>query len=124
MDSGTTDVLNVVDFQDFKKLDIRVAKVIKVEDHPNADKLYLVTAEIDQSGDGIKIEKTFVAGIKNSYSKEELLGKLLVVINNLKPAQIRGVTSSAMLLAASTKDKKNIVVLTPDKPIDIGSKVS
>lgn len=109
----------VVKFEEFKKLDIRIAKVIKVEDHPNADKLYLVTADI-----GNNEQKTFVAGIKGHYSKEELIGKFLAVINNLEPAAIRGVTSDAMLLAASDKDKKHLVVLTPDRPIETGSRIS
>ncbi len=113
-----------VSFADFKKLDLRVAKIIKVDDHPNADKLYLVTAQIGEDSDPAKIEKTFVAGIKNSYAKEELVGKLVVIINNMEPAVIRGVSSNAMLLAASNKDKKNMVVLTVDKPIETGSKVS
>lgn len=108
-----------VSFEEFKKLDIRIAKVLKVEDHPNADKLYLVTAEIGNSQ-----TRTLVAGIKSFYSKEELVGKSVVVITNLQAATIRGVASNAMILAASDKDKKHLVVLTPDKPIDTGSKVS
>jgi len=109
----------VVSFEEFKKLDIRVVKVIKAEDHPNADKLYLVTVEIGQNE-----TKTLVAGIKGHYSKEELTGKLLILVNNLEPATIRGVRSEGMILAASDKDKKRIVVLTPDKPIESGSLVS
>lgn len=114
----------VVSFEEFKKLDIRVVKVVEVKDHPNADKLYLVTAEIGQDAKGDISRKTFVAGIKGHYSKEELIGKLVVLVNNLQPATIRGVASEGMLLAASDKDKKRIVVLTADKPIDVGSRVS
>ena len=117
-------VVTTVSFEEFKKLDIRIAKVTKVEDHPNADKLYLIKADVGEGPDGATLEKTFVAGIKNFYSKEELIGKLLVIINNLEPVTIRGITSNAMLLAASDKNKKHIVILTSDKPIDAGSKVS
>lgn len=114
----------VVSFEEFKKLDIRIAKVIKVEDHPGADKLYLITVDLGQDAEGKKIEKTLVGGIRLHYAKEELIGKLLVVVNNLEPAVIRGVTSEGMLLAASGEDKKKLVVLTADKPIETGSKVS
>ena len=107
-----------VSFEDFKKLDLRIARILKVEDHPNADKLYLVT--LDLRGQ----EKTLVAGIRQHYQKEDLVGKLVVVVNNLEPAVIRGVESSGMILAASDNDKKHIIVLTPDKPIETGSKVS
>ena len=114
----------VVSFEEFKKLDLRTARIKKAEDIPGADKLYLITADIGLDEQGNGTEKTFVAGIKNHYSKEELIGKDLVVITNLEPAVIRGVTSGCMLLAASDKDKKRIVILTTDKPMDPGSKVS
>ena len=113
-----------VSFEDFKKLDIRIGKVLKVEDHPNADKLYLVTLDLGCDAEGKRIEKTLVAGIRAHYTKEELAGKSLAVITNLEPATIRGVVSEGMILAASDKDKKHVLVLTPDKPIDAGSRVS
>ncbi len=113
-----------VTFEEFKKLDIRIARIKKIEDHPNADKLYLVTAEIGLNQQGESTEKTFIAGIKNFYSKEQLEGKLAVVLTNLAPAVIRGVTSDAMLLAASYNDKEQLVILAPDRPIPVGSKVS
>jgi methionyl-tRNA synthetase len=114
----------MIGFEEFKKMDIRIASITNVQDHPDADKLYLITAEIGKGTDGAKTEKTFVAGIKKYYTKEELIGKQIVVLTNLEPAVIRGVTSDCMLLAASDKDKKNLAVITTDKTIDIGSKVS
>ena len=108
----------VVSFEDFKKLELKIAEVLKVEDHPNADRLYLVT--VDAGGQ----EKMLVAGIRAHYTKEELVGKYVVVLNNLEPAIIRGIESNGMLLAASDKDKKHLVVLSPDKPIEPGSNVS
>ena len=113
-----------VSFEDFKKLDIRVARVIKAEDHPNADKLYLVTVDLGPDAEGKTVVKTLVAGIRAHYSKEELIGKFLVVAANLEPAVIRGIASEGMLLAASDKDKQHLVVLTVDKPVAPGSKVS
>ncbi|MBM3254073.1 MAG: methionine--tRNA ligase subunit beta [Candidatus Omnitrophica bacterium] len=106
----------MVTFDEFKKLDIRVAKVLEVEDHPNADKLYVL--RIDTGTD----TRTIVAGIRNFYKKEELLGRNIVVITNLEPATIRGVQSNGMLLAAS--DKNGICILTPDKNPLPGSKIS
>lgn len=114
----------VVSFEDFKKLDIRIAKVLKAQDHPNADKLYLVTLDLGFDSEGKPVEKTLVAGIRQHYQKEDLIGKLVVVVNNLTPAIIRGVESSGMILAASDKDKKHIIILTPDKSIETGSEVS
>jgi len=105
-----------VDFKDWQNLDLRVAEVLEVEDHPDADKLYVLKIKID------KENRKIVAGIKNSYSKEELIGKRIIVFANLKPAVLRGVKSKGMLLAASEGDK--VVVLTPDKEIKSGAKIS
>lgn len=100
--------------EDFKKLEIKVAKILEVKDHPNADRLYVVT--VDLGG----VQKQLVAGIKGSYpSKEELIGKQVAVVNNLEPAVLRGVESQGMILAAS--DENGIVVLTTDKPVKLGS---
>jgi len=66
-------------------------------------------------------EKTLVAGIKQNYCPDELIGKSIVVVSNLEPAEIRGVVSEGMLLAA--QDENGISVLSPDREIKIGSKV-
>ena len=101
---------------DFKKLELRVAKIIEVNDHPNADKLYLIKVSL---GDR---EKQLVAGIKPSYSKEELLGKQVIIIDNLEPAVIRGESSQGMILAV--RFSQGITVLRPDKEVELGSLVS
>lgn len=106
----------MVKFDDFKKLSIKIAKVLKVEDHPDADKLYVLTVD---TGDA---EKVIVAGIKQHYKADELIGRSIVVIDNLEPAVIRGVTSNGMLLAA--KDDKTLAILLPDREIKTGSQVS
>ena len=103
-------------YEDFEKLDLRVATVKKVEDHPNADKLYVL--EIDLGNE----TRTIVAGIKKYYTKEELIGKQIIVLANLEAAKFRGIESNGMLLAASD-EKGNVIVLTPDKQIDNGSKI-
>ena len=105
-----------VNFEDWQNLDFRVAEILEVNDHPNADKLYIIIVKID------KEKRTIVAGIKDSYSKEDLIGKKIIVFTNIKPTTIRGIKSNGMLLATSNKDE--IVLLIPDKEIDSGSKIS
>jgi len=106
----------MITFDDFKKLEIKIAQVKDVKDHPNADKLMMLT--IDLGG----VTKDIIAGIKGSYKKAELVGKKIAVVNNLEPVKIRGVESSAMLLAA--KDDGNLSILVADKDITVGSPVS
>ncbi|MDR0638692.1 MAG: methionine--tRNA ligase [Spirochaetaceae bacterium] len=80
-------------------LDLRVAKIVKIERHPKADKLYIETLEI--AGE----ERVIVSGLVPFYKEEELLGKHIVVAYNLKAAKLRGVESRGMLLAASVKSE-------------------
>ena len=79
-----------------KLIDLRVARIVKVERHPKADKLYIETLD-----DGSGVERVIVSGLVPFYAEEELLGKSIVLVNNLKPAKLRGVESKGMLLAAS-----------------------
>ena len=104
-----------ISIQDFSEIDLRVAEIKAVEEHPDADKLLVL--KID-TGDG---EKQLVAGIKNHYSAEELVGKKIIVVNNLAPAVLRGVESQGMLLAARDGDK--VVLLTTEKDVGPGSRV-
>ena len=106
----------MVAFEDFKKLDLCVAKVVEVKEHPEADKLYVL--QIDTG----KETKQIVAGIRLQYSPEDLIGKSIVVINNLDPVTIRGQESNGMLLAAS--DDGNPVILVPEKDVAPGSSIS
>ncbi len=104
-----------ISIQGFSEIDLRVAEIKAVEEHPDADKLLVL--KID-TGDG---EKQLVAGIKNHYSAEELVGKKIIVVNNLAPAVLRGVESQGMLLAARDGDK--VVLLTTEKDVEPGSRV-
>lgn len=108
--------MEYVKFEDFKKLELKVAKVLKVEVHPNADKLYVITVTTGET------EKTIVAGIRQHYKPEELTGKSVIIIDNLEPAIIRGVASNGMILA--TKDGERLAILIPEKEVKIGSPVS
>ncbi len=105
----------MINIQDFSEIDLRVAEIKAVEEHPDADKLLVL--KID-AGDG---EKQLVAGIKNHYSAEELIGRKIIVVNNLAPAVLRGMESQGMLLAAKDGDK--VVLLTTEKDVASGSRV-
>ena len=105
-----------IEFNEWQKMNFKVADVLEVEDHPNADKLYVLKIKIGEE------VRTIVAGIRAHYDKEELIGKKIIVFTNLKPAILRGVKSEGMLLAASDDDK--VVLLTPEKDIDSGAKIS
>ncbi|WP_422927307.1 methionine--tRNA ligase subunit beta [Singulisphaera sp. PoT] len=97
-----------IKYEDFAKVELRVAKVLEARPHPNADKLLLLQIDV---GD---VQKQIVAGIKQHYTPEQLVGKLIVVVNNLEPAMLRGESSNGMLLAATSGDK--VIVLSPDDP--------
>jgi methionyl-tRNA synthetase len=103
----------MVTYEDFQKLDLRVATIKEVNDHPNADRLYVISIDL---GDRTK---QIVAGIKPSYLKEDLIGKQIVVVDNLEPAVLRGVESQAMLLAA--QDENGITAVTLARPVKNGS---
>ena len=84
-------------------LDLRVAKIEKVEKHPKADKLYVINLETGEGVTGNREERTIVSGLVGFYTAEELLGKKIIVAYNLKPAKLRGIESRGMLLAAGDK---------------------
>ncbi len=104
----------MIKFDDFEKVKLKVAEIKTVEDVEGADKLYKMTIDVGE-------ERTIIAGIKKAYTKEELIGKKIIVVVNLEPATIKGVKSNGMLLAASDGEP---VLLTVDKPVKNGSKIS
>ena len=104
-----------ITFDDFKKLDIRIGTVEKVEAHPNADKLWLL--DVNFGGPTRRI----VTGLRGIYESEDLLGKKIAVLVNLAPAKFRGEQSNGMLLAAEGNDV--VSLLQPDKEIEDGSEV-
>src|SRR3989304_2660311 len=98
----------MITIQDFQKVELLVAVVKSVEDHPKADRLFVL--KVDTGGGG---EKQLVAGLRGHYAPHELLGKKVVIVNNLAPATLRGIESQGMLLAA--QDGEKLVVLTQAK---------
>ncbi|MFH1721923.1 MAG: methionine--tRNA ligase subunit beta, partial [Candidatus Altiarchaeota archaeon] len=106
----------MVEFEEFQKLELRIATIKEVKQHPNADKLLLLNVDVGELG-----ERQLVAGIKERYSEKELVGRQIVVVTNLKPAQLRGEESQGMLLAADENGKP--ILLQPDKKVKAGTKV-
>ncbi|MCS7305051.1 MAG: methionine--tRNA ligase subunit beta [Thermoguttaceae bacterium] len=104
-----------ITYEDFAKLDLRVATVVWARPHPNADKLMLLEIDV---GD---CRKQIVAGIRPHYQPEQLVGRQIIVVNNLQEVVLRGEESQGMLLAASDGDR--IVLLQPAEPCPPGSVV-
>ena len=104
-----------ITIEDFARIDLRVARVIEASAIEGADRLLRLV--VDLGGE----TRQLVAGIKKTYAPEALVGKHIIVVANLKPAQLRGVESRGMLLAASTDDGP--IVATFDKEVAPGSKV-
>jgi len=105
----------MVTFEEFKRLEIKIAKILEVKDHPNADKLYVMVIDLGEK------TKQIVAGIESSYKKEDLIGRQIVVIDNLEPAVLRGQESQAMLLAA--QDEQGVCIIRPEREVKLGSMV-
>ena len=103
----------MITIDDFKKIELKIAQIKEVSEHPDADRLYVVKLD-----DGQEI-KQVVAGIRGSYQKEELIGKQVVLVANLQPAMLRGVESQGMILAAS--DESGIAVVSPLRDLKLGS---
>lgn len=96
-----------ISINDFKRAQLRTAKVLEARPHPNADKLLLLKVDV-----GRDQPKQIVAGIRNHYEPEQLVGRTIVIVDNLEPALLRGEESQGMLLAASVGDR--VVLLRPD----------
>ena len=105
-----------ITIEDFMKLDLRIGKVMSVEEVEESRKLLKVEVDI-----GPEI-RTIFAGIKKSYSPADLAGKNVIVIANLKPREMKFGTSDGMMLA--TSDNDDIIIIRPDREVTPGSKVS
>ena len=106
---------DVISYEDFKKLDIRVALVENVEKVPKADKLYKLSIDLGSE------KRTLVAGLAEHYKAEDLKGKKIIVLTNLEPRKLKGILSQGMLLAAVEGD--NVSVLVLDKDLPLGTKI-
>jgi len=108
----------VIQFDDFAKIELRVATVLEAAPHPNADKLLVLKVDIGTE------QRQILAGIRQWYEPASLVGRQVVIVANLAPRTMRGLESQGMLLAAGNGDRSTIVFVTPEKPIEAGAKVS
>lgn len=108
-----------ISFDDFQKIDLRVAEVVGAEKVEKSDRLLKLTVKAPE-------ERIIVAGIAEYYSPEELIGKQVVVVANLKPVKLMGISSQGMVLVAETKKgkKKNLVLTTVSETVGPGSRIS
>jgi tRNA-binding protein len=109
----------IIDFDDWKKLQLRVGKILEVQRVPNTDKLYRLQVDIG-TDEPIQI----VTSLVPYYSEEELAGQTIVVLVNLKPARFVGEISKGMLLCAEKKDGSQCVLLTTERSIDPGTPIT
>jgi methionyl-tRNA synthetase len=103
-----------IDYEDFAKLDLRVAKILAAERVSKSDKLLRLKIDIGE-------ERTIIAGIGKDYTPDELVGKKISVVINLKPAKIMGIESRGMLLATETE--KGLILLTFEREVKTGAKI-
>jgi methionyl-tRNA synthetase len=113
-----TDIAETIPFDDFAKMDLRVAKVLEAFDHPNAYKLIVLKIDLGTE------QRQICAGLRGHYEPASLVGRNIIVVANLAPRMMRGQESKGMLLAASPPDHARIVLLQPDADIEPGAKVS
>ena len=106
----------MITIEDFRKMELRVAEIISAAPHPQADRLLLLRVKVGEE------ERTIVAGIRRHYSETELVGKKIIIVFNLEPAEIRGIKSEGMLLAASHGEA--LTLLIPEGDILTGARVS
>jgi methionyl-tRNA synthetase len=109
-------------FDDFARVDLRVARVLEAENHPSADRLIVLKLD-----DGSGATRQICAGIRGHYEAADLVGKSVVVVANLAPRTLRGVESQGMLLAASEAGdggERRVIVLSPAGAVAPGSVVS
>jgi len=115
--SSIEGIMTAIDFKDWEKIDLRVGKIEKIEDIEGADKLYKLTVNIG------KESKTVCAGLKKYYSKDQLKNKTCILFVNLKPKPMKGTISEGMILAATSEDESKVILIQPEKDIEIGSKI-
>lgn len=105
-----------ISIDEFRKVDLRVAKILAAERVEGADKLLKLRINV-----GLE-ERQLVAGVAQHYAPEELVGKQIIVVANLEPAVIRGIESQGMLLAATSEGK--IILATMEKEAEPGSRLT
>ncbi len=115
--------IGIIEFKDWQKLDLRVGKILKIEEIEGADKLYKLTIDLGKELG----QRTLVAGLKPYYKKEQLKEKLIIVFQNLAPKNLKGIESKGMVLAATSQkegEERKVSLIEPDSNIELGSRIS
>jgi len=107
-----------IQYDDFARLELRVATVLECKAHPNADKLLILKVDLGTE------QRQICAGLRQHVSPEQMVGKQIVVVANLAPRQMRGEISQGMLLAATDAATGKVIVISPSEQVGAGSKVS
>ena len=113
MDTTST----TIQYDDFAKLDLRVATVLECKPHPNADKLLVLQIDLGSE------KRQICAGLRLHYQPEQLIGKQIVVVANLEPRTMRGEPSQGMLLAATDAATGRVIIISPSEQVGAGSEV-
>ena len=102
-----SDTTKEITYEDFARVELRAGRVLEAGEHPNADRLLVLTVDLGEDE-----PRTIVAGLAQQYRPSELVGTQIVVVANLKPAKLRGVVSQGMLLAAGAASVEALVTTT------------
>ena len=106
-----------IEFEDFEKLELKVGKIVEAEKVENADKLLKFLVDFGTE------KRTIVSGVAKHYTPEQMLGKQIVAVLNLKPRKIKGIESQGMILYSYANDDKEFCFITPEKEISNGADV-
>ena len=115
---GAAGLTNFIDITDFTKVELRVGEILTAASIPKADKLLLLTVDV-----GEEKPRQILAGIAQYYSPEELVGRKIAVVANLKPRKLRGHESQGMLLAASVGEEGKPVIATFTEDVPNGARL-
>jgi len=113
MDTGAA----TINYDDFSKLQLRVATVLECVAHPNADKLLVLQIDLGDE------KRQICAGLREHYQPESLVGRQIIVVANLAPRQMRGEVSNGMLLAATDSASGRVILASVAEPVAPGSQV-
>ncbi|MBU2564015.1 methionine--tRNA ligase subunit beta [Patescibacteria group bacterium] len=105
----------MISFEDFQKLDIRIGEILEAEPVPETDKLFKLKIDLGNE------QRDLVAGIADTYSAQDIIGKQIPILINLEPKTIKGIESKGMILAIDVDNKATLI--HPDKKIINGSKI-
>src|SRR5205823_13700032 len=118
METPTPAPINpTIQYDDFAKLELRVATVLECKAHPNADKLLVLQVDLGTE------KRQICAGLRQHYAPEALVGKQIVVVANLAPRTMRGEVSQGMLLAATDPASGRVIIVSPSEAVPAGSEV-